>query len=160
MATENAQNAAPAKVDNTTGEKITPTDATRPGNKGVSTSKVDLERDFNINGVQYNKGKGVEVNSDHAQAIKDLEGDAKSAADYAGTHHGAVPAPNDPMEATAQTPTRPLGGEHVRVPLTVKPVSNEGDAVRVADPNEGNEAAKEVAKGAPKVSAGDGQEVK
>ncbi len=152
---DNAQNAAPAKVDTTTGEKIVPTDAATVGNKGVKTTKMDLDRDFNINGQSYSSGKGVEVNSDHAEAIKDLEKTAKEQGDYQSTHHGAVPAPNDPREATAQTPTRPLGGEHVRQPLTVTPATNDGDIVKVRDPNEGHEAAAEGAKGAKTVTAGD-----
>jgi hypothetical protein len=154
---KNAQNAAPAKVDNTTGADIVPTDANRVGAKGVKTTKMDLDHDFNINGQDYKAGKGVEINKDHVQAVKDMTDSHGEYLDWASTHHGAVPAPNDPQEATAQTPTRPLGGEHVQQPTQVKPVVNSGDAVRVADPNEGNEAATEVAKGADVVDAGEGQ---
>lgn len=129
-----------------------PPDAQSVSAKGVKTTKMDLSRDFNINGQAYSKGKGVEVNKEHVSALRELEDGAVKFIDWATTHHGAVPAPNDPMEATAQTPTRPLGGEHVRVPVTVQPATNDGPAERVADPNEGKEAATEAAKGAEVVS--------
>jgi len=116
-------------------------------------SKIDLDRDVNINGVHYPKGKDVEVDSKHVQAIKDIVGDNQTSVEWAATHHGAVPMHNDPQEATAQTPSRPLGGPHLRVEQTFKPVTNESEAVVVADPNEGHEAATELAKDAEVVSA-------
>jgi len=117
------------------------------------TTKMDLDRDFNINGRQYTKGKDVEVDSAHVEAIKDMTRDNQAGIDFATTHHGAVPMHNDPQEATAQTPSRPLGGPHLRVDATVKPVVEESNAVRVADPNEGHEAATELAKDAEVVSS-------
>lgn len=119
----------------------------------AKTSKLDLDRDYNINGVQYNKGKNVEVQSDHVQAIKDLSGANQDHIDFANTHHGAVPMHNDPQEATAQTPTRPLGGVHVRVEEKLVPSVEQSAPVVVEDPNEGQEAASEEAKDADRVSA-------
>lgn len=110
-----------------------------------STTKLDLNRDFNINGVQYNAGKGVEVRSEHVQAIKDIEGDAQSAADYAATHHGAVPAPSHPQEATAQTPTRPLGAPEVRQDLVFKGAVSEGPLNVVDDKGQTKEVASKEA---------------
>jgi hypothetical protein len=121
----------------------------------AKTTKMDLAEPVNINGVQYDAGKGVEVQSEHVTAVKDVLVNSETARTYAATHHGAVPAPNDPMEATAQTPTRPLGAEHVRVEETFTGAPEQKNAQVVEDPNQGNEAAKQEAKGADVVSAKD-----
>ncbi len=79
-----------------------------------STKKIDLEHDITVNGVTYKAGKGVEVPSAQAEDVQRINDDAIEAGVQAGTHHGAVPAPAYPEEATAQTPTRPLGAPELR----------------------------------------------
>lgn len=71
--------------------EVVAVDSTRPGNAGVSTTKMDLHRDFSVNGVHYSKGKSVEVNTDHEPALKELEEAAIAYSDWVSTHNGAVP---------------------------------------------------------------------
>jgi hypothetical protein len=101
--------------------------------KKESTTKLDLSTDHNINGVQYNAGEGVEVRSEHVEALKENEENWGKHREYVTTHHGAVPAPAHPQEATAQTPTRPLAGPEVRQEITVTPTVNEGSLAVVDD---------------------------
>ncbi len=79
-----------------------------------STKKIDLEHDVTVNGVTYKAGEGVSVPSAQAKDIQRINDDAVEAGVQAGIHHGAVPAPAYPEEATAQTPTRPLGAPNLR----------------------------------------------
>ena len=99
----------------------------------AKTSKMDLEHDVTVNGVTYAAGKDVEVPSDQAEDIKRMNEEARSATDNATTHHGAVPAPAYPEEATAQTPTRPLGAPHLRASVSSDPRVEDGDVVTVDD---------------------------
>lgn len=96
-------------------------------------SKMDLDKDVTINGVFYGKGKDVEVDSKHTEGVKEILDGQEGADAYANTHHGAVPPPKYPEEATAQTPTRPLAGPEMRQPATVKMEQNDGDLVVVDD---------------------------
>lgn len=99
----------------------------------AKTSKMDLDHDVTVNGVTYSAGKDVEVPSDQAEDIKRMNEDARMATDQATTHHGAVPAPAYPEEATAQTPTRPLGAPHLRASVSSDPKVEDGDVVTVDD---------------------------
>jgi hypothetical protein len=97
------------------------------------TTKLDLTVDHNINGVEYKAGKGVEVRSEHVQALKENDAAYADATAYASTHHGAVPAPAYPQEATAQTPTRPLSGPEIRQAVTTVATPTTGDMQVVDD---------------------------
>jgi hypothetical protein len=110
-----------------------------------STTKLDLSTDHNINGVQYNAGKDVEVQADHVEAIKENEQNWVNHRGYVTTHHGAVPAPAHPQEATAQTPTRPLAGPEIRQEVTVTPVTEEGNLAVVDDKGQTKEVASKSA---------------
>ncbi len=110
---------------------------------------MDLDQDYNINGHSFRKGKNVDttvqevevddngkrksVKRDYAQAIKEAQEAGANSAEYINTHHGAVPAPADPQEATAQTPTRPLAAPNVRVTETVKPSVENSGVIEVKD---------------------------
>jgi hypothetical protein len=86
---------------------------------------VDLEHDVSINGHVFAAGKNVETvvsepdadnpgqtkEVDYEEAINDVVKSNKKATDFAGKHHGEVKSSEDPLEATAQTPTRPLGNQ-------------------------------------------------
>lgn len=110
---------------------------------------IDLDRDITINGHLFKAGKGVDTQvnealedgstrtTDYADAIKETLASAKQAELDQHTHHGAVPDPANPSEATAQTPTRPLAapnlaGEASTVASTevtnVEEVKDPGDA--------------------------------
>ena len=110
----------------------------------TKTTKMELKQPFNINGTRYEAGKDVEVQSDHVQAIKDIQGDVDKQREFETTHHGAVPVPEDPQAPTAQTPTRPLGGPHLRVDEVVRPSGEQINAREIKDPGEDAQASKEV----------------
>lgn len=113
--------------------------------KKESTTKLDLSTDHNINGVQYNAGKGVEVRSEHAEAIKENEQNWVNHRGYVTTHHGAVPAPAHPQEATAQTPTRPLAGPEIRQDVTTEVTPVEGSLAVVDDKGQTKEVGSKAA---------------
>lgn len=101
------------------------------------TKKLDLDHDVTINDVTYAKGKGVEVDSKSADEVQRINDEANKAGEQATTHHGAVPAPAYPEEATAQTPTRPLGAPELRQAVSSDPAVEDGEVVTVDD--KGNE---------------------
>jgi hypothetical protein len=102
----------------------------------MSTTKIDLDRDYNINGRAYTKGKQVDVDNDHVTAINDLQKGNQDHLDWSHTHHGAVPISEDPQAATAQTPTRPLGGDHLRMSETAVNTTATTSPEIVKDPSE------------------------
>lgn len=81
---------------------------------------MDLDQDYTINGHVFKAGKDVttEVQEpqddgstktvDYADVIKDMMAASAEGKKFASTHHGAVANSKDPLEATDQTPTRPL----------------------------------------------------
>lgn len=107
---------------------------------------IDLDRDVTINGHRFEAGKGINTTVDepqedgsskkvdYADAIKEQLKSAKEAEAYQHTHHGAVPDPADPTEATAQTPTRPLGGPNLVGIETSATTSEVTDVHEVKDP--------------------------
>jgi hypothetical protein len=105
----------------------------------AETVKQDLPFDININGVQYSRGKDVEIQSDHQDAVTDIVKGHQDALDIQTTHRGAVPAVEDPTAATAQTPTRPLGDEHVRAPQTVVANVKTAETEKVNEPKASDE---------------------
>jgi hypothetical protein len=110
----------------------------------MATTKLDLDEQFSVNGQVYGPGKGVEMDSDVAKGIKEQQEYMGVQRSYEGAHHGAVPQPSHPQEATAQTPTRPLAAEQVAVDEVVRPTSEQFNARIVKDP--GNEESVAVEK--------------
>jgi len=108
---------------------------------------MDLDQDYNINGNVFKKGDNVDTKRtvvdndgksksvDFSDQLKEMQDGASNARDWANTHHGAVPAPADPMEATAQTPTRPLAAPNVRTDEVFQPATTSGPVVEVLDPS-------------------------
>ena len=86
---------------------------------------MKLDQDYIINGHEFKAGdsvnttaqdvdeNGKSVTNDYASQLKEMVKSSKESAANVGTHHGAVPEPNDPQEATAQTPTRPLAAPNL-----------------------------------------------
>jgi hypothetical protein len=107
---------------------------------------LDLDRDITINGHRFEAGKGVNTSVavpqedgssktvDYADAIKEALAAAKQAEIDQHTHHGAVPDPVNPSEATAQTPTRPLGGPNLAGEATTVTSSEVQNVSEVKDP--------------------------
>src|SRR5438045_1176309 len=102
----------------------------------AKTTKMDLDQTYTVNGVRYDAGSGVEVDPGHVQAINDLQQGSAESKTWINTHHGAVPAPADPMAPTAQTPTRPLGGPHLRVDEVVRASGEQTNLREIKDPGE------------------------
>lgn len=100
----------------------------------ANTTKLDLDRDYSVNGRTYPAGSSVEVENQHVDAIKEMQTDGARQHDYEVTHHGAVPMHNDPQEATAQTPTRPLAAPVVIQEAVLRPQTDTGAIVEVKDP--------------------------
>lgn len=122
--------------------------ADKKEDKKPSTTKLELAHDYTVNGTSYKAGKDVEVNSDHVDAIKEMQESGRVQRDWETTHHGAVPQPADPQEATAQTPTRPLAAPNLVTSETLNPRVEQGDVIEVKDP--GNVGADESNKGVAK----------
>lgn len=132
---------------------------------------LDLDQDYNINGHSFKKGKDVDTKRtvvdtdgktktvDYADAIKEMQKASETSKSYINTHHGAVPDPADPMEATAQTPTRPLAAPNVRAAVSVEPQVTTGEVIEVKDPSadgkgrSADESNKDVLEGAKESDA-------
>lgn len=120
-------------------------DAKNQTSQNSKTTKMELDRDYTINGVVYSKGTDVEVQSDHKSAIEDMQKANQEHMDWAQVHHGAVPMSADPQAATAQTPTRPLGGDHLRMEEGAANQTVVTDAETVKDPSHDVKAQDNVA---------------
>lgn len=112
---------------------------------------MKLDQDYSINGHVFKAGDNVDTTVDepqddgktkkvdYADQLKEMVKSSKEQADYVNAHHGAVPEPKDPSEATAQTPTRPLGGPNLVGVSTTEVNTEVEDVHEKKDP--GNESA-------------------
>lgn len=100
----------------------------------MATTTRDLAVDVNVNGTNYPAGKDVEIKPEHVEAVDQLHAGYAEQVAWANTHHGAVPVSADPSAATAQTPTRPLGAEHLRIEVSSDPEVADTEPVVVTDP--------------------------
>ena len=82
---------------------------------------MKLDQDYSVNGHVFKAGDKVDTSVteadpktgktskvDYADAIKEMQTASGKANEFANAHHGAVPVADDPQEAQAGTPTRPL----------------------------------------------------
>lgn len=81
---------------------------------------MDLDKDYTINGHEFQAGKGVDVSAydtdsegkstkvDYGNSIKELQAQEKELENIGGHTHG-VPTMKDPTTPTSGTPTRPDG---------------------------------------------------
>lgn len=125
-------------------------------------ANLDLDQDYMVNGHEFKAGKNVSTTVDepdpetgktkkvdYADSLQEMMDASRNAADYASTHHGAVPTPDDPNEATAQTPTRPLAGPNVRADESASGGVDQSNVHEVKDPvdNSADESNKTAQKG-------------
>lgn len=113
---------------------------------------IDLDRDIIINGHEFKAGKdvdtiaydvndkGKQVKTDYAESIQEQLDNSEGSAEYANTHHGAVPVSDDPNAVTAGTPTRPLGAAQLRADETTDTGINQDNITEVTDPPSGHGA--------------------
>lgn len=85
---------------------------------------MDLDRAITINGHVFPAGKDVDTTVeepdgdggnttvDYEEAITDVLKANQEGEEFASKHHGEVPSSADPLEETAQTPTRPLANQN------------------------------------------------
>src|SRR4051812_16791759 len=108
---------------------------------------MKLDQDYNVNGQEFKAGDKVNTTRDvtdadgkvtkvdYADQLKDMVKASKEQADNVNTHHGAVPEPNDPQEATAQTPTRPLAAPNLAGEAQTVSSSDVENVHEVKDPD-------------------------
>lgn len=108
---------------------------------------MKLDQDYNINGHVFKAGDKVDTvvettdadgktsKVDYADQLKDMVKASKEASDNANTHHGAVPEPSHPQEATAQTPTRPLAAPNLAGETVTSTSSDVENVAEKKDPD-------------------------
>lgn len=103
---------------------------------------LKLNHPVTVNGVTYNDGDKVS-DKKVADDIQRIASDYEASQSSANIHHGAVPTSQNPLEATAQTPTRPLAQQEV----VVDPAANEVPTVNHSDVAKGDPATEKVVVG-------------
>jgi len=108
---------------------------------------MKLDRDYDINGQKFEAGDKVETTRDvtgadgktskvdYSDQLKEMVKASEESDANIATHHGAVPEPNDPQEATAQTPTRPLAAPNVAGEAQTVSSSDVENVHEVKDPD-------------------------